>query len=72
MFLFHIPQCPIQNRNMYISVLNGALWEIEQVHSGICEVGQLFCCGAQLSGFSYILHAYVTGASEATLVKMGK
>ena len=23
----------------YISVLNGALWDMEQVHSGICEIG---------------------------------
>ena len=35
MHLFHIPQYAIQNRNVYISVLNGALWEMEQVHSGI-------------------------------------
>ena len=31
----------IQNRNVHISVLNGALWDMEQVHSGICELGQL-------------------------------
>ena len=36
--LFHIPQCSIQNRNVQISVLNGALWDMEQVHSGICEL----------------------------------
>ena len=41
MRLLHIPQCPIQNRNVHISVLNGALWDMEQVHSGICEFGQL-------------------------------
>ena len=39
MHLFHIPQCSIQNRNVHISVLNGALWDMEQVHSGICELG---------------------------------
>ena len=44
---FHIPQCSIQNRNVHmnrnvhISVMNGALWDMEQVHSGICELGQL-------------------------------
>ena len=27
MHQFHIPQCTIQNRNVHISVLNGALWE---------------------------------------------
>ena len=26
---------------MHISVLNGALWDLEQVYSGICELGQL-------------------------------
>ena len=41
MHLFHIPQCSIQNRNVHISVLNGALWDMEQVHSGICEFGEL-------------------------------
>ena len=41
MHLFHIPQCSIQNRNVYISVLNGALWDMEQVQSGICEIGPL-------------------------------
>ena len=24
---------------MHISVLNGALWDVEQVHYGICEIG---------------------------------
>ena len=41
MHLFHIPQCSIQNRNVHISVLNEALWDMEQVHSGINEFGQL-------------------------------
>ena len=41
MHLFHIPQCSIQNRNVHISVLNGALWDMEQLHSGICELGQI-------------------------------
>ena len=30
------PQCTIQNRNVYISVLNGALWGMGQVQ---CEIG---------------------------------
>ena len=30
MQLFHITQCTIQNRNVHISVLNGALWDMEQ------------------------------------------
>ena len=41
MHLSHIPQCTIQNRNVHISVLNGALWDMGQVHCGICESGQL-------------------------------
>ena len=40
MHLFHIPQCTIQNRNVDISVLNGALWDKQQLHCGICELGQ--------------------------------
>ena len=44
MHLFHTPQSSIQNRNVHISVLNGGLWDMEQVHSGICEWGQLGGC----------------------------
>ena len=40
MHLFHIPQNTIQNRNVPISVLNGALRDMEQVHCGIGELGQ--------------------------------
>ena len=34
-------QCSIQNRNVqiYIYVLNGALWDMDQMCSGICETG---------------------------------
>ena len=38
MRLFHITQCTIQNRNVHISVLNGALWDMEPVHCGICGI----------------------------------
>ena len=41
MHLFHIPQCTIQNRNVHISVLNGALWYVELVHCGIFETSLL-------------------------------
>ena len=51
MHLFHIPQCPIQNRHVHISFRSGKLWDMEQVHSGICELGQL-CDGC---GWTYIL-----------------
>ena len=33
-----IPQCSTQNRNVYISVLNGALWDLEQVHFGFVKL----------------------------------
>ena len=39
--LFHIPQCSIKNRNIHISALKGALWDMERVHFGICEIGLL-------------------------------
>ena len=41
MHLFHIPEYSIQNRNMHISVLNGAFWDVEQARSGIREIGLL-------------------------------
>ena len=31
--LSYIPQCTTHNRNVYISVLSGALWDIGQMHS---------------------------------------
>ena len=40
MHLFFMPQCSsIQNRNVHISVLNGEMRDMEQVHYGICELG---------------------------------
>ena len=36
-----IPQCTIRNRNVHISVLSGALWDMGQVQCGICEFGLL-------------------------------
>ena len=41
MHLFHIPQCIIQNRNVHISVLNGAFWDMEQMYCGIFELNEL-------------------------------
>ena len=38
MHLFRIPHYSIPNRYMHMSLLNGALWDMEQVHSGICEL----------------------------------
>ena len=42
MHLFHDPQYTIQNINVHISVLNGALWDMEQVHYWICELDQFW------------------------------
>ena len=36
--LFHIQQCSIQNWNVRISVLYWALWDLDQVYSGICWI----------------------------------
>ena len=41
MYLFHIPQRNIQNRNVHISALNVALWDMKHVYSGICEIGPI-------------------------------
>ena len=59
MHLPHIPQCITQNRNVNISVLNGALWENGQVHCGICKVGlfhktpMVVCFGEINNGFKF-------------------
>ena len=37
-----IPQCSIQNRNVYFSVLSEALLDMGQVHCGICETERLY------------------------------
>ena len=41
MRLSHTPQCPIQNRNVHISVLNGILWDMGQVYCGISAIALL-------------------------------
>ena len=40
MHLFHIQQYTIQNRNVHIFILNNVLWQMDQVHCGIYELGQ--------------------------------
>ena len=32
-------QCHIQNKNVHLSFLNGALWDMEKVHCRVCENG---------------------------------
>ena len=39
MHMYYIPQSIIQDRNIHISVLNGALWDMGHMHYGICEFG---------------------------------
>ena len=39
MHLFHIPQSTVENRHLHISVQNGLLWKMGQVHFEICETG---------------------------------
>ena len=54
-----IPECtcsisqnaPFRTRNVHISVLNGAFWDMEQAHSGICDIGLLCCI------FLFFLHS---------------
>ena len=36
--LFHTPQYSIQNKNVHFSILNGALWDIGQMHCGIYKL----------------------------------
>ena len=56
--MFNIPQYTIENRNVQISVLNGVLWDMAQVHCGICESGQLcFFKGAHMVTI-YRLHCH--------------
>ena len=35
-------QCSIQNTNVHVSVLDGEFWDMKQVCSEICELGQLY------------------------------
>ena len=39
MHLSSIPQYTIENRNVHISALTGALWDMGEVHRGIYEIG---------------------------------
>ena len=37
----NIPQCILQNKCVQIFVLNSTLWDVEQVHCGICQIDLL-------------------------------
>ena len=43
MHLSQIPQCTIQNSNVYIADLNGALWHMGQVHLRDCDDWSAVC-----------------------------
>ena len=67
--LSHIPQCTIQNRNVYISVLNGALWDMGQMHVGVwdrCIVGfmRLVLCDYRSQMSPVDLHLSVRGVGH--------
>ena len=34
-----ISQIPMHLLKVHVSALNGALWDMEQMHDGICELG---------------------------------
>ena len=71
MHLFHIPQCSNRNRNLHISVLNGALWDIEQVHIGICKLGQFMHMirSLMMVDFNHICQGYLCTMFELVPVK---
>ena len=57
MHQFLIPQCSIPTINVHISVLNSALWVMEQEHFGIHELGQ-FPTESLLSPSGHMLYLY--------------
>ena len=54
MHLFYIPECTIQNRNGHISILTGALCDMEQVNCGFCEIGP----------FHYVFQLYANSLTK--------
>ena len=48
MHMYHILQCTTQNRNVHISVLSGALWDMGQVDCVIREFGLLIKCNINI------------------------
>ena len=55
----HISQGTIQNRNVHISVLNGALRDMAQVHCGICELGHVWVFWSKLAMLQRVHHGDV-------------
>ena len=67
MLLLHIPQCTFQNRNVHISVLNGVLWDMEQVHCRVCEICVLLCLK-----FKMLIHGGKNGNKIQCLFNMAE
>ena len=65
---------PTMLRNEHISVLNGALWETEQAHSMICELGQLIITQIRLNTENVLCVFFLTcaavGSPETNLIKI--
>ena len=53
---------------MHMSVLNGAMWGMEQVHCGICEWGQFPC---KTFTYIYIERVWVKDISPENLITIG-
>ena len=73
MHLVHIQQCSIQNGDVYIYVLNGALWDMEQVHCGICEIG-LLCNRTMHTLCTFLFHngaSWAIGLMHCWIYEMG-
>ena len=57
MYLFHISQYTIQNRNVNISVMNDALRDAGQVHCGISKLG-FFAGSSMISHYKWLDRRY--------------
>ena len=70
MQLSHIPQYTMQNRNVYISVLNGVLWGMGQSNFGVCEIG-LLCVALKYSRIVWLWHYEPTRLWRSVLIANG-
>ena len=61
---FHITWCTIQNRKQYIYILNGALWDMEEVNYGICEISVLSIIIVSGYGLEHIIWQAITWPND--------
>ena len=59
--------CCISHNAHFISVLNGVLWDMEQVHGRVCEMGVLLCLK-----FKMIIHGGKNGNKIQCLFNMAE